>query len=455
MFRQGLGDSFLLTFPGDAGAVHVLIDFGVLLGTPGAKAKMQAMAKHIVDATAGKLDYLVATHEHWDHVSGFAQAQEELAKDKLGVGEVWVAWTEKPDEPLAEELRGRRASALTRLKAAAHQLGAVQEPGPQKTAARLTSILEFWGGIGAAGRATTKSAMDWVKERTAPKPPEYLFPGQVFELKGAKGVRVYVLGPPHSKKWIKKSDPTKSASEVYELHALDGSDFGLFSAIDALDAGGVPESQPFDEWFRMSEAEVKGHPFFSARYANGEEWRKIENDWLGPAGPLALQLDSDTNNTSLVLAFELIESGRVLLFPADAQVGNWMSWNDIEWNVEKDGKTAKVTAEHLLSKTVFYKIGHHGSHNATLSTLGLERMGGADGLVAMLPLDRPTAKKMEWNMPFPTLYDTLLERCKGRILDLELGMPAKPDAIAQSEWDHFTGNVDIQPDWVDYSVSMR
>jgi hypothetical protein len=48
---------------------------------------------------------------------------------------------------------------------------------------------------------------------------------------------------------------------------------------------------------------------------------------LGLAGRLALQLDSDTNNTSLVLAFELGKSGRVLLFPGDAQVGNWLSWH--------------------------------------------------------------------------------------------------------------------------------
>ena len=112
MFRQGLGDSFLLTFPGDAADVNVLIDFGVLLGTPDAKKKMQAMALDIVKATNGKLDYLVATHEHWDHVSGFAQAEDELAKEKLTVGEVWVAWTEKPGEPLAEELRGRRAAVI-------------------------------------------------------------------------------------------------------------------------------------------------------------------------------------------------------------------------------------------------------------------------------------------------------------------------------------------------------
>ena len=42
-----------------------------------------------------------------------------------------------------------------------------------------------------------------------------------------------------------------------------------------------------------------------------------------------------TNNTSLVLAIERIADGKVLLFPADAQEGNWLSWHDvaIEWNV--------------------------------------------------------------------------------------------------------------------------
>ena len=228
---------------------------------------------------------------------------------------------------------------------------------------------------------------------------------------------------------------------------------GLFSAIDALEAGGAPASQPFDEWFRLSESDVKGHPFFSTRYEYGEEWRKIENDWLGTAGSLALQLDSDTNNTSLVLAFELVESGRVLLFPADAQVGNWMSWNEVEWTVQKGGNPQKVTAQQLLEKTVFYKVGHHGSHNATLRTLGLERMSDAS-LVGMLPLDRPTAKKMEWNMPFPSLHEALLQRCKGRLLDLELGMPDKPDDVAQGEWDQFAANVDVKPGWVDYKVPM-
>lgn len=453
MFRQGLGDSFLLSFPGDAGEVHVLIDFGVLLGTSDAKARMQKVAGHIVAATKPRLDVIVATHEHWDHVSGFAQAQPMLEKEQLEVGEAWVAWTEKPGEALADELRGRRASALNRIAAASRQFAAVNEPAAQKTAARLDAILAFFGGPGAAARATTRSAMDWVKARTAPRPPRYLFPGETFTLPGAKGVRVYVLGPPHDRKWIKKSDPTKGASEVYQLAAASGAEFGLFAAIDAIEQGVAPAMQPFDEWFRISEDKARATPFFSDRYEQGPAWRRIENDWLGPAGALALQLDSDTNNTSLVLAFELEATGEVLLFPADAQVGNWLSWDGIEWTVDSGGATRKVKAAQLLARTVFYKIGHHGSHNATLRENGLERMTD-EGLVAMLPLDRKTAAKMEWNMPFPSLYERLGERCKGRILDLELGIPAKPAAVSDAEWGQFLDRVDVKEDWIDYRLPL-
>jgi hypothetical protein len=55
-------------------------------------------------------------------------------------------------------------------------------------------------------------------------------------------------------------------------------------------------------------------------------WRRIDQDWLLSAARLSLQMDSATNNTSLVLAFEFIETGEVLLFAADAQIGSWKSW---------------------------------------------------------------------------------------------------------------------------------
>ena len=67
-----------------------------------------------------------------------------------------------------------------------------------------------------------------------------------------------------------------------------------------------------------------------------------------------------TNNSSLVLAIELVASGKVLLFAADAQTGNWSSWAGVNW----DDHT--VHTDDLLARTVFYKVGHHASHNATL-----------------------------------------------------------------------------------------
>ena len=78
--------------------------------------------------------------------------------------------------------------------------------------------------------------------------------------------------------------------------------------------------------------------------------RRIDGDWLGAAGAVALKLDSDTNNTSLVLAFELPGDQRdVMLFAGDAQVGNWLSWSKQDYPAP-DGGT--VTSDELLARTL-------------------------------------------------------------------------------------------------------
>jgi hypothetical protein len=102
-----------------------------------------------------------------------------------------------------------------------------------------------------------------------------------------------------------------------------------------------------------------------------------------PQAQLALQVDNAINNTCLVLAFELIETGQVLLFVGDAQIGNWQSWMGLEFTVEAGNATRKVSAKELLARTVFNKVGHHGSGNATLRA-GLEAMTSED-LVACGP----------------------------------------------------------------------
>src|SRR4051794_6972090 len=439
MYRQGLGDSFLLTFPGGE---HVLIDSGVLLGTADAQAKMKAVAENVVEVTGGKLDVLVATHEHWDHLSGFIQAQDVY--EKLDVGEVWLAWTEDPADELAQELRGHKKQALRAVAAAANHLAAGGDPDAAETADRLQGLLGVFGDQAAAGSGSTDDALTWVKARKAKI--RYLRPGHLLP---ALGMRVFVLGPPHDRALIKRSDPSKAHPEVYEL-ADPGPSLGLLAALEAPYEDGEAGRQPFAPWYKLADDEAKAEPLFRDCSDRPElSWRTIDYDWLAAAGPLALKLDSDTNNTSLVLAFETTEGGPVLLFPGDAQVGNWLSWETVKF---ADAPT--VTSGDLLARTVLYKVGHHASHNATLREKGLELMTSPE-LAAMIPVNREMAKRKKWNMPFPPLFERLGEKTMGRILDAELGqIGTKTDALTAKQWKDFQKRCDVQPGWIDYTVEV-
>lgn len=131
-----------------------------------------------------------------------------------------------------------------------------------------------------------------------------------------------------------------------------------------------------------------------------QSWRRIDGDWTAAAAEF--QLDSATNNTSLVLAIECLASRKVLRFVADAQVGSWLSWVDLSWDF-KDAPT--VTGHDLLKRVVFYKVGHHGSHNATLKAKGLELMR-SDEFVASIPVNHKMALNKRWGkMPLPKLVD--------------------------------------------------
>jgi hypothetical protein len=162
-------------------------------------------------------------------------------------------------------------------------------------------------------------------------------------------------------------------------------------------------------------------------------WRTIDFDWAEPAASFALQLDNKTNNTSLAFALEIGApgEGKVLLFPGDAQVGNWLSWFGpvkvlgetepvgvpLEWKVGDK----VVKAEDLMRRTEFYKVGHHGSHNGTLRARDKQPCGvklmTSKHLVAMIPIDEFVARKKAGygDMPQPELVADLLEMTDGRV----------------------------------------
>jgi hypothetical protein len=65
---------------------------------------------------------------------------------------------------------------------------------------------------------------------------------------------------------------------------------------------------------------------------------------------------------------------------------------------------------------VFYKVGHHGSHNATLKQKGLELMVHPD-LAAFIPTNEVDAANVGWGqMPFKNLLTELNKRASGRVI---------------------------------------
>ncbi|MDO9196322.1 hypothetical protein [Rhodoferax sp.] len=443
LYAHGLGDCLLLRFAkSDGTTFNVLIDCGIITVASGAAATMKSVVDDIATACGGRLDVVVMTHEHWDHASGFSEQQAQSLFDRIDIGEVWYGWTEDPQNDLGKRLRKERADKVQALAMATLALERSPSLAAQERAKGLASMLGFFGVERAstdlaAGQPIqrTRSAFDYLMKRRGVK-TRYLYPDKApMPLRGVEQARVFVLGPPQDESLIKKSAPGMKGREVYELAAEAnvamslGAAFGRMAVGD--DTGALCNDCPFDAGVKPGGTTVpRGSRELDALIAatwnkEGQEWRRIEDDWTQAAETLALNLDTHTNNTCVVLAFEFEDTGEVFLFPADAQVGNWLSWQDLRWRVKSPGGSVEVTGPELLSRTVFYKVGHHGSHNATLRTLGLEQMTSED-LVAFIPVFKEQAVKNRWmNMPFAPLVNRLKEKTGGRLLQSDGKIPTE------------------------------
>ena len=434
VYRQGLGDCILVRVKRKNGDdFKLLIDCGVVLGTPNPGPIMTRVVENVVTETRQKLDVLAITHEHWDHLSGFIQAADSFKK--LSAGEVWVAWTEDPKDPLAAQLRAQLGKAKEALAACGE---ALRMAGQDATADLLADVA--LSPLGASGEDTsTSAAFDKAKGMAGSKPVRLCRPSDdPIEIDGANA-RIYVLGPPHDATLIRKINPSASNPETYAL-ALDGRGvlpLGVASALGLNEDDG-DRGAPFHQRVSIPLDLKDRPPIFKQLYDGKDDWRRIDGDWVGAAADFALALQSYTNNTSLVFAIELGDRGKgeVLLFAGDAQVGNWESWQACKWT---EGSSV-VTGPDLLSRAIFYKVGHHGSHNATLKDHGLEEMVSLKA--AVIPVDEEEAKKKRWGrMPLPELITVLGQKVKEGIL-------LRTDRTPTSSWD----NVVVADDYFELSL---
>src|SRR5205823_6303443 len=177
--------------------------------------------------------------------------------------------------------------------------------------------------------------------------------GDVIQEDWLPGFRFYVLGQPRSAAALSVLGEHDS-DQLY--HITSGLEHGaVYRAADSrLDAATCESEMPLDIRFRLRSNDPLIVQALKNYFNADQEWRRIDNDWLNAAADLALQLDSMTNNTSLALAIERISDGRVLLFPADAQQGSWLSWDDpnTKWTYKDGSSTKEKTPDELLAETV-------------------------------------------------------------------------------------------------------
>ncbi|MEM9329928.1 MAG: MBL fold metallo-hydrolase [Pseudomonadota bacterium] len=489
MYRQGHGDCFLLAFPRAGGSrpVYMLIDCGYKPGSQitrnGKKVDAKRVVKDIASSTGKKIDIVLITHEHQDHVNGLGKFKD------FEFGEAWFAWTEDPNDEDANELRRRHKDQLLGLLGArnALKLALGADAGTSESLTQIDELLALEFGnddedeendndallasiaipdvFGAASdplKSKNKKAMSLVKER-AENRLRFISPhAEVVKLGDAAGVRAFPLGPPRNPDLLSDEDP--KGNEGFPGHSL-GSTLSFFAASKPSD--GEESAMPFNPTLSIPEDSIldilgKHYQFFQSYFQGSSDrayedeeapdnasWRRIDEEWLYSAESFALKLNRGINNTSVVLAIELEKSGKVLLFGGDAQVGNWKSWDDGYFNV--DGK--KVTARDLLGRTVVYKACHHASHNATLDGsvddnypnlgwMGLGKFG--DEFTAFITAHNEWAlNKAKWNHPLPAIKKALLHKANGRVFQTDEDSPEKPRGVPQSDWDQFMKDANV------------
>lgn len=555
MYRQGHGDCFLLAFAGREGRrkrnVYVLIDCGLKPGSEIRDQKIDAVIEDIRKATNGRIDVVIVTHEHQDHVNGFAKTENGTPLfDGIEIGEVWLAWTEDGTDSVANALRDRFRDTLVTLAFAAQGLQAQAQAGSGAALDRLAELIDTEAGDGGAlpdGAAETirnafsaakganplaaraelaAAAIEGISNKTAIKylrdrseaPVRFLRPDRDPEaLPHVRDLRVFALGPPRNEALLLDLDPREN--EEFHLAAA-GSGMAFDSAArslalavapemagrrgpsplpgrhlipetDVLDRPWTPAPEPLSassdpactpavspedekrDWLRRvyggrtrPPGSVPPVPVTADEISDHEvAWRRVDSDWTGAAEALALRLNDEVNNTSLVLAFELPKTGKVLLFTGDAQRGSWIGWSKLEWT---EGDCSKVTARDLLSRCVFYKVGHHGSHNATLNgteaddyaNLGwLGRGSFARDFVAMIPANTgwATSKSRPWIHPLPEIERALKEKARGRVFRSDVDAVPRPDpsVMSDAEWADFQNRIEEEDLYFDYRIEDK
>lgn len=367
MYNVGFGDAFLVLIPTNGKERRVLFDCGSVEAAKDLPIAsiVDRIIKDVTDPDGvPRIDVVVATHRHKDHVSGFGNAKWSSVEVK----EVWMPWTEDPTDAEGRKIRDIQSGLALALNAS------LAKPAVGLSAAELNARRRSQEIVANALMLTNEKEMKTLHSGFSGNPERRFLPtktdSRLLKTEALPGVKIHVLGPSRERDVIRDMDPPKGESFLRMRAALNA-DTNLPPA-------------PFAVEFRHKD------------YAGGGTFLPTDRDGIKRAGALtdlavAVALDKAVNGTSLMLILEV--AGTFFLFPGDAQWGTWnAAMQDPEW-------------KQMMKNLAFYKIGHHGSHNATPKDFVDEVM--ADGICAMAS----TLTRAVWpDIPRIPLLDRLAQK---------------------------------------------
>jgi ribonuclease BN (tRNA processing enzyme) len=295
---------------------------------------MRKVVDNISELTDKKLVAIIATHAHQDHISGFGKFSDMFTKFRIG--EIWLPWTWDETNEAARKIQRLQATLTEQLIQHVEALG-------------IDSKQSLSSALDNLSLTSNKHAIESLKSgfRDGRVKVRYLKAGNILKADdiSVPGLLVHILGPPDSEEFLAQMNPP---NDQRYLRLVDG---------EVKPANTI---ELFAKRWRVN-SESLGGPL------DKEEEEVLKNLAKYPVDDLAFALDQARNNESLVTLF--IFHNQYLLFAGDAQYGNWRCWLD------------KHESADILSKINFFKVAHHGSHNATPKA-ALEEM--ADGKFAAM-----------------------------------------------------------------------
>lgn len=389
-YDVGFGDCLLLELAYPNATRFVLFDFGSKGAAKNRKPKKRSgdgallkialdIEQRIKSAKKGTLAAIVATHRHQDHISGFMPGETGkgpgtvIARLKPAV--VVQPWTDTPSAPGTWRGPGKGlANGADVLGITPGTLGLVHrfaelaeiqtESSSQRFAANTCA-----GILSVASNNVPNLPAVKLLEKVVPKAKhDYVYAGaRAKNLERAlPGVGVQVLAPPtlHQYADLFRSY-ADSSPEYWKLRANLSDEGAFWQQMTSLQALSVSATNGERETLFPRVRSPRRVPL-AARWVMS----RLDRDRGESLFELVRAADSVLNNTSVVL---LLKIGKTrLLFPGDAQAEEW------EYALSHSKNSATIKKE--LAETDLYKVGHHGSLNATPKNSlwgGFKKKGGA------------------------------------------------------------------------------